>query len=394
MRRTPTILLTLGVIAAAAAMAWRPLAAPTLTKIPTNLSVTDDFSGTLTSFVDPRTGARLPSPLQLPVDLRLKVTSAPGSDANRVVVRQATTTTTTGAAPVTTASQYVLDRGTGKATTGGREGAWELSSANRINAAGDYVLGPPIGAHGAQYPFWVDELQAPVPLRADGTSQTLDGLALRGFVAKTGPTAVPQAYATGLGLPATEPMSAVAAELKGAGVDLLGTLGGLKSLTPAEAAGVQQLGNLSLPLRYTFSLDLRMLVDPDTGAVVSIPRQVRNLSASVDLAPAVAALTPLLAGHAQDPAVQAMLPMLSRLSAPPAQPLTTVQAAQTPASVAAIAAQTRSDRQSLLLVTVWVPIALGVLAALLLAGALVVGLRGRRRRPEEPVVDELEPVTA
>jgi hypothetical protein len=379
MRRAQGILLVLGVLASGAAAAWQLVVMPALTRVPTSLSENVVLRGSMTTFVDQRTGARLPDGVTSPMTVTVKVTSSPGSSADRVVIKWVTTTRARGTR-TTNKAQYVLDRSTAMMVPGGAEGSWIGSAAHRVDSVGSYLLGPPIGAYESEYPLWVDQIGAAAPLRADGTTSEVHGMSVRGFVQSIPPTTVSAAWVAAMRLPTELPFSAVAAQMRASGLDVQGVLSGL-SLSATEKADLTRLMSIQVPLRYAATIYTRMLVEPTTGATVEMRQRAQTLSASVDLTSALQVLLPVLQAHRESPTTQQLLPVLSNMTTTPPQPVATIKLSANPVSVANTAAEIGRYRELLLLMR-WLPVALGLLGFVLSVTIVVrlTILRDRRRR--------------
>jgi hypothetical protein len=381
MRRGPYVLLTLGALASSVAVVWQPMVMPELTKLPTSLSGTSVLQGTETIYVNEKTGARVPAGVESPMTVSAKLTSTPGTTSDRVVIHRVVTTTIGDAQPSTQASQYVLDRSTAKTVPGGVEGSWLGSPDNQVDGTGAYVLGPPMGAYAAEYPIWDDTLGKAVPLQSDGTTSDIHGVSVHGFIEDIPPTPVSPTFAAAMKMPLTQPFAAVAARMKASGLDVSGALEGLTpELSSAEQDALSALMKVNVPLNYTSATFGKFLVEPDTGATIEVRQRATTLAVSIDLAPALNILLPVLKAHPDSPAAQQLLPVFSRLTSVPAQPLATVVLRTAPASVEQTAAKVQDHHGSLVLIKA-LPLALGALGCLLsVSAAILLFLRQRRRQ--------------
>jgi hypothetical protein len=146
-----------------------------------------------------------------------------------------------------------------------------------------------------------------------------------------------------------------------------------------------------VPLKYSVSVTTRLLVEPATGAIVSLDSIDQTLNATPDFAgfAQLAAIlsTPRLADL---PAVQSATSALEGIAALPPVVVFTMSYGQTPESVADFAAYAESKADEIALVERWIPIALAVLGAIALVAAAVMSRRQRRTPPAMPVVAEAE----
>jgi hypothetical protein len=167
--------------------------------------------------------------------------------------------------------------------------------------------------------------------------------------------------------------------LLAAGIDVDGLIAALSPvLTAEDAATLSAFAAEPIPLDYVLSFDGTAAVEPVTGAEVRVAN-----AETVGARPVLTSL-PTLQGvlsHYPDlPAATTASAALDGLATAPATPLFQFDYEQTPASVADIADQTRSMRQQVLAVKVWLPLALAAGAVLsLIVGAGVAVRRGRTR---------------
>jgi hypothetical protein len=168
----------------------------------------------------------------------------------------------------------------------------------------------------------------------------------------------------GLGLPAE---LTVAPLLKAAGVDPAALM---RALTAADRKAV----TAAVALKYTVSVDTRLLVEPKTGAIVSLDRIDQVLNATPDLSRLVTVLA--APAYARDAAVQAVRTGMKRLPAGPT-PAMRLEYGQTPASVADFAAYAQDKRDQAKLVEYWIPGVVSLLGVAALISFIV--LTARRR---------------
>jgi hypothetical protein len=134
-----------------------------------------------------------------------------------------------------------------------------------------------------------------------------------------------------------------------------------------------------VPVQYLVSVDTRLLVEPATGAIVSLDRIDQVLSATPDFS-RLAGLGTMLAKpqYASSEAVQGALTALKAMPTGPTRVMR-MSYGQTEASVADIAGYTQDLIDKIQLVKLWIPIVLSVLGVVLLGASVFVELRGRSR---------------
>jgi hypothetical protein len=382
MRRTSTIAAALGGALIVLAGLWLLVAPGMLVKYPSDLDKTAVAKGRFTLFIDPETATpRFPGPMVVPLDIRrnVRVTESSGS---RAVVRERSVERIGPLAPQTIRQQYVFDRGSLKGAGGPK--SWSYSPANATDRSGDYTINLPFGTGSGPYRIWKNEVGRTYAFHQAGPRIRRDGLTLIPMEGSLDGVPAVDAFIDQLataGITRTLTPAQLAAQLKAKGIDLAALKASvLPRLSPAERAQAQALLARPVPVRYFISVRTRLLVEPTTGAIVSLDRVRQTLTATPDLV-ALAPLTRLLSAPpvASFPAVRAALAKLQALGSEPPAKVFTMTYGQTPASVADIAAYTKSKADQIVVAKRTLPGALAALGllALLIAG----GLRLTGRRP-------------
>jgi hypothetical protein len=292
MRTSKVVLLVIGVIVLVVAAIWRPVAAPQLTKLPTSLDISYQFTGTYTGYVNQSTGARLAAPQNLPLSIGRQVKAVPSklvvNDASAVMI---------GPDKTSQILQYVLDRSTAKSVNSPY--SYALVPGNVVDRAGSYSLGPPPGADTAKiYPMWVDEIGKAVPITYANATQTVHGMGVQEWQLKLPATPMAASFVGAMHLPGTMSFAEFEAQLKAQGTDLalgLKVLSG--SLTAAEKTSLAALTAKPIPLQYFYAITIKLLVEPASGTIVDTLTAVRAYSVRPVLGPFAAALAPVLAAH-------------------------------------------------------------------------------------------------
>jgi len=392
MRTSKIVLLVIGVLVLVAAAIWRPVVAPQLTKLPTSLDTTYQFTGIYTGYVNQTTGARLATPQNLPLSIVRQFKAMPAqSTSSELVVKDASTVAIGPIGPIgpvksLSVAQYVLDRSTSKNVKSPY--AYAGVPSNVVDRSGSYSLGPPPGVDTAQtYPYWVDEIGKPIPMTYANATRTIDGLAVQQWQTNLPATPMLTSMVSAMQLPTAMPFATFEAQLKAQGTDLAAALQILStSLTTAEKARLAALIASPIPLQYFYASQSKLLIEPATGMIVDMVNVVRAYSVRLNLGPLAAGLAPILAAHPTNLAAAPLAAGSKKLVTAPAQPLYTLTFQQTPASVTNLAGQAGHNANLLRIFEMWIPIGLGVI------GLVLVGLAftGRWRR-EPPAAKAAQP---
>jgi hypothetical protein len=378
MRTSKVVLLVIGVAVLMVAAIWRPVVAPQLTKLPTSLDISYQFTGTYTGYINQSTGVRLTAPQNLPLSIDRQVKAVPAQSTSSGLVVNDASAVMIGPGKTPQILQYVLDRSTAKNVESPY--AYALVPGTVVDRAGSYSLGPPPGADPAKtYPMWVDEIGKAVPITYANATQTVHGVAVQEWQLNLPAAPMAASFVSAMHLPATMPFAEFEAQLKTQGTDLalgLKILSG--SLTAAEKTSLAALTVKPIPLQYFYAITIKLLVEPASGTIVDTLTAVRAYSVRPVLGPFAAALAPMLAAHPANLAAAPLAAGSKKLTAAPAQPLYTLTFHQTPASVTETAGQAGHNAGLLRIVEMWIPIGLGVI------GLFLVGLAFTGRWRREP----------
>jgi hypothetical protein len=362
---------------------WLLIAPGQLVKYPSDLDKTAVAQGQLSVFLDPETQEARSGPLQMPLEIRRHVRVIESSGSQATV--QETSTERAGRLPEKTLEQrYVIDRGTLENVKS--EQAYAYIPDNVTNRAPFYSINLPFGSGAGPYKVWKNEAAAPYAFERDGSPVERNGLEL---VPMTGSlTDAPATWAyvdqlAGQGIVKSLTAEQMATRLKAQGVDLQAlTEQVLPAMTEAQRKLARSVLAQAVPLKYFVSVKTRLLVEPTTGAIVSLDKIDQTLSTAPDLT-VFAKLSDILSQPplADRPAVQDLRDTLAKLANPTPVQVLGMSYAQTPDSVADFAAYAKSKAADVKLVTTTVPVILGVLAGLALLAAAWMAMRDRRRPP-------------
>jgi hypothetical protein len=390
MPRASKILAAAGLFLLVVAGLWLLIAPGQLVKYPSDLDKTAVANGKLTLFLDPATSAPLAQPQTVPLTIRRRIRVVESTGSQATVFESSVEQLGTQPA-ATIEHQYVLDRSTLKNVDG--TAAYAYAPTNVVNRSPYFSVNLPFDAGGRAYDIWKNEVDRAYRFRQTGTVERGDGVVLHVMTGSLENAAADSTYIDSLaaqGITRELTPEQVAAQLKAQGVDL-GKLTPqlLPLLEPDERETVQSALGSAVPLKYFVSVKTRLLVEPTTGAIVSLDRIDQTLSATPDfsgLAPVAQILSkPELAAI---PAVQAATEKLTALvDAPPAR-VFNLNYAQTPSSVADFVSYAESKADQIGLVKTTIPAGLAIGGAVLILIAVAIAFR---RRP--PTAVPAPPVT-
>jgi hypothetical protein len=380
-RRFPLVVLPIAAVFVAGALSWSAFAVPMLVKYPTDLDVTPRYRGTFTLFVDPTTTAVLTQPRHVPLDIKRHIRSINDeSSASRVVVEETISQRAGDVFAATQKNVYVMDRRTLENVADER--AYAFDPSNVVDRSGAYRLNLPFDTSpDSIYKIYKNEIGTTYETREDTAAPTSDeaGLRLHNFRASATEVPLDDAYLAELNqivaLPESLTLDQLKPQLEAAGLDVDAVLFALApAITADDLAVLSQIAARPIPLQYVLSVDGTARVETTTGAEVDVAatEAVGAKPAPTDMAQ----LQALFARYPDVPEALAAGEALAALSAAPATKLFEYRYEQTPASVANIADEVRSQRQKIRLAELYVPTGLSAAAVLITAvGGLMFWLR-------------------
>lgn len=377
MRRPIAILGAFGVVLLVAAGLWLWLAPGQLVKYPDDLDQTALAKGTVTLYADQDTGAPVSEPQAVPltIERNLKVIQSSGT---RAAVQETSTEQLGPAAPRRLLQRFVIDRGTLQNVSS--PAAYAYTPENVTDRAPAYSINLPFDTGDGPYAFWKNETATTYPFRRSGDDVERHGLTLMPLHGSLADAPATQAYMQALGLKTRMSVQDLAPQLQAAGIDLDAlTAQLLPVLSSADRTAVRAALAAPVEVRYLVSADTRLLVEPTTGAIVSLDRVDQTLSAVPDLS-RLASFGTLLSKpqYAKSEVAQATLAALEAMPTRPTRVMS-LRYAQTPDSVADIAAYTKDKADSIRLVEVWIPFVLVAVGVALLAAAAATYVHDRNR---------------
>jgi hypothetical protein len=377
-------LFVVGVVCILVALALPALLRATAVTYPSSAfrDTTVHATGTATLLVDPATLLPLPQPGRaLPLDLQRRVHTV-DTVGHTVGVQEDDTLSIGGLPPQRFSSRHTIDSTTLRNVASAQ--AYAYTPSNVVDRAPAYSVTFPFSSGTADYPVWSDEVGQPVAYTYVEKTD-VGTLGVNRYHGVPDSTDLQPAFLAQLapeGLPSTMTFDQLKPQLAAAGVNVDEFVNlALRQLDQPDQQAVNALLAGPIPLTYQLSGDSRVLVEPRTGTIVSLDRVDHTLAEHPDFS----GIGRIYAIISQDkytakPAVAAAAADLANLlGTPPTTQLLTESYSQTPPSVAAIAANAASWANRVLLLTVVLPVVLGVLGLLLVLA--VAWRRPRGRRP-------------
>ncbi len=382
MRTRSKVLLTIGVALAVLAGLWALIAPGLLVKYPNHVDKTAVATGTFSLAVNPSTGAPLAKPEVLPLTIRRHV-HVVSSSGSHVVVKEDALEKIGPLPQQDVQQQYVLDRSSVKNLPS--QQSYAYAPTQIVNRAPAYSINFPFHTGAGPYQVWKNEVGRSYTFRQQGAKVNRDGLTLVPFVGQL--TDVPAqpyylAQLSALGhLPTHTTVAQLTPQLKALGIDPARLSTVLLQLSTQDRAAVTSALARPIPLRYVDSVKTRLLVEPTTGAVVSLDRINEALGVQAQLGGlnVVGAVLGKTA-YRTNPAIIAARDTLAKLpQRPPTSPVFSYTYGQTPASVADIASYAKSGAQMITAAETTIPLAVLLLGVLSATVGLGLWRRDRRR---------------
>ena len=351
-----------------AGVLWRPVAVPLLVKFPTDLDQATRYDGTFSVYVDPATGAPLPEPIELPLELERRIRTVPEESGARTVVVQELVTFRIAGTEQRETHQYVMDRRSMENLDDPRSYAYD--PANVVDRRGTHRVNLPLSTdEDGRYRIWENEPGQAFHMAGLARHVDREDLSLVEMEEVFADVPVAGYYRAELrkqGFTTEITFETLATRLRASGVDVDGALAAIETSEPTVVASARAA---TLPLQFFRSNDGHALVEPRTGAIVDLLVSEEGISATVDLAPLVE-VRRALARHG-GPAPAALAAALDEVEAAAPAPVYDLTYSQTSESVAELVDLTRDELRKLDLAERSVPLALGGAGiALLAVGAI------------------------
>lgn len=342
-------------------------------------------TGTATLLVDPATLLPAAQPGRaLPLDLQRRVHTI-DTVGDTVVVQEDDTQAIANLAPQRFVQRYTVNNTTLQNVATPQ--AYAYTPGTPAYRAPAYSVAFPFSADTRPYPLWNNEVGQPVTYTYDGKT-TVDGLGLNRYHGVLDNTDLQPALLTQLapeGLPSTMTFDQLKPQLTANGVNIAQLVNvALRQLEQPDQQAVNTLLAAPIPLTYQLSADSQLLVEPWTGTIVSLDRIDETITERPDFA-GIGRIYAIITQdkYATKPDVTAAAAELAQLfSAPPTTKLLAETYSQTPPSVATIADSANAWANRIILLTIVIPIVVGVIGLLLILAALWTQRRERRHRPD------------
>lgn len=373
---------------------WRLAAPGALVKYSSDVNQTAVADGTLTLFLDPATTAPLRTPQRLPLTIRrqLRVVETTGS---RAVVQEDDRETIGPLPEIDFKQRYVIDRGTIRNVASDQ--AYAYTESNRIDRSPTYAINLPFDAGKGPYEIWKNEVGRSYTFRQEGAKTTRDGLTLMPMVGRLDDAKAQPYYIDQLAsqrIPKQLTLAQLTPQLKAQGIDPQRIASQvLPQLTAADRAEALSIIGPPITLDYRVGVATRLLVEPRTGAFVSLDRIDQTLSSRPDIA-GIGRVQAILAKpqYRSKPAVTSTAGTLARLVRnPPTTRVFTISYGQTPPSVTDIASYVTKKADRIDLVTKTIPLALLIPDVVLFVVGIALWLLAGRRRPGAPAAPSTAP---
>lgn len=370
------ILIVLGIILILAAILWWAIAVNAMVKLPDDVDVVNKYEGEITWYVDPATHQPLPEggELKLPLEVTQKIVSlAEEFDSSTGPLKETIELKIGGMAQQPQEFVYVLDRKTLENVKDDRAYAW--SKDNVVDREGAYYpLFPFDTSKDESYKLWKNEIGDAVEVEFV-SEEDKEGITVYNFKLAFEDKEVVEAYILGMGFPTSTSFEELKPILKAAGVDVDGFLAlAAQAMQPADLQALQKALQAEIPLKYLWSAEQEMSVDPKTGTPVDIYKSAESLTYKLDME-GLSGLQAILAKYVNDPRLGPAIAQLAGLQSQmgEARKVFSYEYASTQDTVKAGVEDAKKGAGSINLVKVYIPWALLIVGALVLIVGLLLG---------------------
>ena len=363
------VLTALGVIFVLAAVLWWTVGLGMLLKIPKGVDEVLYFEGDVTMYVNPATYQPLPEgqEIEQPYSATRHIESIDEEyDSSTAVIRETVEANIVGMAHI--CNVYTIDRKSQINVEDDR--AYAYREDIDVNRAGSYVLFPLNVSEEEVFPFWKNECNAAFDMVYLGRDEK-EGLEVYNFGTTFEEEPAWDAFLGFMGMPTEVTFDQLAAQLSAQGVDMEGLMSlAASALTPDDLQSLQQATQQPIPIYYYYSQAVEMSVEPVTGAIVDLYRNVEGLSMEPDysgLAPVFSVLMKYQQDPVLGPALQQLADLQARFADAGPQKIMEYSYQQTPESVSEAVDKAKSGKSMVGLVKLWAPLIAIILGVLLLA---------------------------
>ncbi|MBC7253631.1 MAG: DUF3068 domain-containing protein [Actinobacteria bacterium] len=370
------ILIVLGIVLILAAILWWAIAVNALVKLPDDVDIENKYEGEMTWYVDPLTHQPLAEgeEQKMPLVVTQKITSLTEEfDSSVGPLRESIELNVGGMAQPAQEFVYVLDRRTMENVKDDRAYAW--TPENVVNREGTYYpLFPFDTSKDETYSVWKNEIGEGVETEFV-SEEDKEGVTVYNFKLAFQDKEVVEAYVKGMGLPTTTTFEEIKPSLKAAGVDVDAFLAlAVQAMQPQDLQELQKALQNPISLKYYWTMEQELSVEPKTGVPVDVYKDVETLTMKVD-AEALAGLQPILGKYVSDPRLGPAITQLAALQEKlgEARKIFSYEFASTQDTVKAGIEDAKDGAGKINLVKVYIPWALLIVGALILIVGLLMG---------------------
>jgi len=375
----------LGAILIIAAVLWSFVFLGMILKVPGDIDASPEYEGEMTWYVDPVTGQSLPagSELVTPFGVVRNVKSLDSEyTSSTAVIQEEIFFSVAGMDLAPLSFVYVVDRKNMKNIDDAR--AYAFAEEFKVDRAGFYFPCFPFDLNEDQtYQVWKNEINAPTTVSFIGEDER-DGLTVYKYEMIVDEEPAWEGYVKAFGLPTELTLDEFKTQLSAMGVDIdaLFALAG-QVMSAEDMQTMMEYAQQPIPIIYTYSTASEICMEPKTAAIVDVYKDDETLSMELDSS-GLQDLFSMLMKYRQDPVlgpeIDKLVTLAAQMGQAGAQKVITYQYAQTDQSVAETVQDVRDGKNLLKLVTLWVPMIVAVVGALLLTLGLVILSSARKER--------------
>jgi Porin PorA len=395
------ILIILGIILILAAILWWAIAVNALVKLPDDMDIDVIYEGDATAYINPVTQQKLPEGSEIKTKMQVEligtVDKAQTSSSTLYMPGQVITRIT-GLPESVVDSAIILDRKTSENVKDDRAFGWQYYYTDKqgnkqlqqgvfVDRAGNYFpLLPFDTSKDKTYPFWKEEVNSGFDLEFVNEEEK-DGVTVYNFKGTFDEREAYAPYIQSLGLPTEISFDQIKPILVAAGFDVDGLVAvATQVMSPEDLQALSQIMQAKLPLKYLLSMDFEVSVEPKTGGLVDVYKDVETLSVSSDFSKLTSALAPIFAKYANDPTMGPVITKLQGLQAIigeiPAEKALEYNLEQTDESVKQCISDAKKAAKAITLIKVYIPWVLLIVGALVLIIGLLIGGGGEPQEEE------------
>ncbi len=370
------ILIVLGIVLILAAILWWAIAVNALVKLPDDIDVENRYEGEMTWYVDPMTHQPLAEgeEVELPLEVTQKIVSlAEEFDSSTGPIKETLELKVGEMAQPPQEFVYVLDRKTLENVKDERAYAWV--PANVVDREGAYYPFFPFDTSKDEtYKLWKNEIGEAVEVEFVSEEEK-EGITVYNFKLAFEEREVVEAFVKGMNLPTSTTFEELKPILKAAGVDVDAFLAlAVQAMQPDDLQALQRALQGEIPLKYYWTAEQEMSVDPKTGTPVDVYKSSETLSYKLDVE-GLSGLQALLAKYVNDPRLGPAIAQLAGLQSQmgEARKVFSYRYASTQDTVKATVEEAKDGAGKINLVKVYIPWALLIVGALILIVGLLIG---------------------